>query len=119
MKTFFPLLLLGGLCLGMLQAGEAQAGNQRHWPLDLNDDGKITMSEIMRALKPRIRQGFKALDRNHDGVLSDKDLDDVREGMERIRRWLDRLLRDVLPDFPPSPRQHQEQKEVMLRIHDA
>ena len=70
---------------------------------DLNGDGQVTFEELMNSagkgsgkmlqkLEPLARKAFNAADRNGDGVLSSEDFDDFREGMQRLRRWLDHLL---------------------------
>jgi len=63
---------------------------------DSNSDGKITFEEVMKHLEPSVRKSFDALDRNRDGVLSDKDFDDVREGMQQMEEWLQDLIRPLL-----------------------
>jgi len=35
------------------------------------------------------------MDHNKDGVLSDKDFDDVREGMKKLEDWLHDLLKPL------------------------
>jgi len=70
---------------------------------DRNGDGHVTFEELMdsagrgsgkmlQKLEPLARKAFNAADRNKDGVLSSEDFDDFREGMQRLRRWLDRLM---------------------------
>jgi len=91
------LTLAGVVLAGLLCAVPASAADHPFKGFDSNDDGKITMDEIMRHIRPKIQAGFDALDRNKDGVLSSKDFDDVREGMKRLQEWLDELLRQFLP----------------------
>ncbi len=80
----YPILLI------MLPCG-AQAGDIGTSGFDIDGDGRITMDEVMRHLRPSVQKGFDALDRNHDGVLSRDDFRDVREGMRRMQDWLDSL----------------------------
>jgi len=82
---------------GFLYATSASAADHPFKEYDSNHDGKITMDEIMRHIRPKIQSGFDTLDRNKDGVLSSKDFDDVREGMKKLQDWLDELLRQFLP----------------------
>jgi len=91
------LVLVGIALAGFLYVAPAPAAEHPFKDYDSNHDGKITMDEIMRHIRPRIQSGFNALDRNKDGVLSGKDFDDVREGMEKLQDWLDELLRQFLP----------------------
>jgi len=91
------LTLAGIVLAGFLYAIPASAADHPFKDYDSNHDGKITMNEIMRHIRPKIQSGFDALDRNKDGVLSGKDFDDVREGMKKLQDWLDELLRQFLP----------------------
>jgi len=86
------LLLLWGTPAG---AGELDA-------FDRNGDGSISFEEVMKHLEPSVRTGFDTLDRNHDGVLSDKDFDDVRDGMQELEDWLKELI-------PPLLRKQQDE----------
>jgi len=91
-------LTLAGVALaGFLYTAPAFAADHPFKEYDNNHDGKITMDEIMRHIRPKIQSGFDALDRNNDGVLSSRDFDDVREGMKKLQDWLDELLRQFLP----------------------
>jgi len=91
-------LLLAGIALaGVLYATPVSAADHPFKDYDNNHDGKITMDEIMRHIRPKIQSSFDALDRNNDGVLSSRDFDDVREGMKKLQDWLDELLRQFLP----------------------
>ena len=91
------LILASMVLAGLLYAAPASAADRPFKEYDSNHDGKITMNEIMRHIRPKIQSGFDALDRNKDGVLSSKDFDDVREGMKKLQDWLDELLRHLLP----------------------
>jgi len=42
------------------------------------------------------------MDRNKDGVLSEKDFDDVRQGMEKLERWFEDLLKPFLEQQKPE-----------------
>lgn len=65
---------------------------------DANGDGQITFPEVMQQVEKSVRSAFDAMDRNHDGVLSDKDFDDMRQGVDKLHRWLDELLAPFMPD---------------------
>jgi len=65
---------------------------------DANQDGQITFEEVMKHLEPSVRKSFDILDRNHDGVLSGKDFDDVHEGMQQLEEWLKELIRPLLQE---------------------
>jgi len=91
------LVLVGIALTGFLYVAPAPAAEHPFKDYDSNHDGKITMSEIMRHIRPKIQSGFDTLDRNKDGVLSSRDFDDVREGMKKLQDWLDELLRQFLP----------------------
>jgi len=52
----------------------------------------------MLHLVPSVRKGFDTLDRNHDGVLPDKDFDDVQKGMQHLEEWLKELIRPLLQE---------------------
>lgn len=72
---------------------------------DANHDGQITLEEVMQRLEPAVRRAFEAMDRNGDGVLSEHDFDDLREGLDRLQRWFDELL-----PFPPGNPESTEQR---------
>ncbi len=91
------LTLAGVVLAGFLYAAPAFATDHPFKGFDNNRDGKITMDEIMKHIRPKIQSGFDALDRNKDGVLFSRDFDDVREGMKKLQDWLDELLRQFLP----------------------
>lgn len=84
-------MLVLGLWAG---ASQAQAGEvERMAGFDADGDGRITLDEVMSHIRPAVKQGFDALDRNGDGVLSKEDFSDVEEGLQRFQQWLDDLLR--------------------------
>ena len=85
------------LIIGLMLASLAVAGENRSDDFDANGDGRITFEEVMKKLEPSARSAFDSMDRNKDGVLSDKDFDDVREGMDKLQKWLDDLLKPFLP----------------------
>ncbi|MDX8406994.1 MAG: EF-hand domain-containing protein [Mariprofundaceae bacterium] len=87
------LMLAPAVALMLLTATPALADEAEFSGFDANHDGKITMSEVMRHIRPAIRSGFDAMDRNHDGVLSRDDFNDVSEGMHKFQQWLDDLLK--------------------------
>jgi len=80
----------------LMSSSVAVAGEQELAGFDTNGDGKITMSEIMQHIRPVVKKGFDAMDRNHDGVLSDKDFDDISEGMHKLEDWLNEVLRPFI-----------------------
>ncbi len=90
------LMLAPAAALMLLMAAPAQADEAELSGFDANHDGKITMSEVMRHIRPAIQSGFDAMDRNHDGVLSKDDFNDVSEGMHKFQQWLDELLRPFM-----------------------
>ncbi|TLS67030.1 hypothetical protein FE236_03755 [Mariprofundus erugo] len=63
---------------------------------DSNGDGEVSFEEVMKHLEPGIRKSFDALDRNHDGVLSAKDFDDLHQGLEKLDQWLKELIKPLL-----------------------
>jgi len=90
------------LLLILLAATPAMAGEQKSDEFDANGDGQVTFEEVMKRLESSARPAFDSMDRNKDGVLSDKDFDDMREGMEKLQRWLDDLLKPFLPEKEPE-----------------
>ncbi|MFQ5354961.1 MAG: hypothetical protein ACE5DY_00485 [Mariprofundaceae bacterium] len=103
MAKFYPsrTILLGLVLSGILWAAPSYANEEKLESYDADGDGKITFDEVMRHIEPSIRLSFDAMDRNKDGVLSDKDFDDVREGVKKWEGWLNHLLEPFLaPDKP-------------------
>ncbi|ATX78482.1 EF hand [Mariprofundus aestuarium] len=93
----------------MLSATPAFAGESSAGAFDANGDGQITFEEVMKRLEKSARATFDSMDRNKDGVISDKDFDDVREGMDKLEKWFEDLLRPFLPEEAPE---EPEQLEV-------
>jgi len=98
------LSITGLVLAALLWTGIAGAEEQEHKGFDTNGDGLVTFQEVMKYLEPSVRKTFDAMDRNKDGVLSDKDFDDLREGMKELERWLDKLLIEPF-DSKPEPEQ--------------
>lgn len=92
--------MAGLLLAGMLWTPAAWAEEEGNSRFDSNGDGLVTFQEVMKYLEPSVRKTFDAMDRNKDGVLSDKDFDDLREGMKQLEKWLDKLL--IKPFEPDS-----------------
>ena len=88
-----PLLLSVLLIVGLLAASSAWANNMPSDDFDANNDGQISFEEVMKKLEKSARSTFDSMDRNHDGVLSNQDFDDVREGFEKLEDWLEELLK--------------------------
>lgn len=63
---------------------------------DNNKDGEVTFEEVMKHLELGIRKSFDALDRNHDGVLSAKDFDDLHQGIDKLEKWLKELVKPLI-----------------------
>jgi len=57
---------------------------------------------VMQRLEKAARPAFDSMDRNRDGVISDKDFDDVREGVEKLERWFEELLKPFLVEEEPE-----------------
>jgi hypothetical protein len=105
-------MALSMILTGFLLASPAHAAEDQLDGYDANGDGKITFEEVMRHIEPSIRRGFDAMDRNKDGVLSDKDFDDVRAEMKKWEEWLNSLLQPfMIPEDRPH-REHQGGGEV-------
>lgn len=84
---------------GFLWAGNAVAEEPKGF--DTNGDGLVTFQEVMKYIEPSVRKSFDAMDRNKDGVLSDEDFDDLRDGLKKLEEWLDELL---IEPFEPESR---------------
>jgi len=97
-KMLFPILCAAGL----LFAPPAMAAAQAPDAFDINVDGQITFAEVMKKLETSARKTFDAMDRNNDGVLSSKDFDDMRQGMEKLEDWLHDLLKPFVPANQPE-----------------
>jgi len=81
---------------GMLFTATAIAGENQTHAFDANGDGKTTFEEVMKKLEKSARTTFDAMDHNKDGVLSEKDFDDVRDGMRKLEDWLYDLLKPFM-----------------------
>ena len=88
---------------GMLWTTDVRAADGSKF--DSNGDGLVTFQEVMKYIEPSVRKSFDAMDRNKDGVLSDKDFDDLREGLRKLEEWLDELL---IEPFAPESRPENE-----------
>jgi len=97
-----PLLLSVLLIAGLLIASSAWADNNQPQDFDANADGQVSFEEVMKKLERSARSTFDSMDRNHDGVLSEHDFDDVREGMEKLEDWLEHLLKPFMRDTEKS-----------------
>jgi len=96
-------IILSALLLSaLLAATPAMAAENKSGEFDANGDGQVSFEEVMKRLESSARPAFDSMDRNKDGVLSDKDFDDMREGMEKLQRWLDDLLKPFLPENEPE-----------------
>ncbi len=90
---------------GLLFSATAIAGEDQARAFDANGDGKITFEEVMKKLEKSARTTFDAMDHNKDGVLSEKDFDDVRDGMRKLEDWLYDLLKPFMDnDNKSDPR---------------
>ncbi len=98
-KGIFSALLVSGM---MFASSAMAAGNQSD-DFDANNDGQVTFEEVMKKLEKSARTTFDAMDHNKDGVLSDKDFDDVREGMQKLEDWLHDLLKPFMKDDDSGP----------------
>jgi len=98
-----PLLLSMLLIVGLFVASSAWAGSSSPHDFDANADGQVTFEEVMKKLQKSARTTFDSMDRNHDGVLSNKDFDDVREGMQKLEDWLDHLLKSFMQQKRDQP----------------
>jgi len=120
LKTIYPVLTAA--CLGLFPGMPAANAGEAGMPpdvagYDINGDGRITMAEIMQRIQPSVQKGFDVLDRNKDGVLSKDDFNDVSEGMQKMRDWLDNLLRPFMPsDEPRSDRESSDETEQKTQV---
>ncbi len=90
------------LAAGLLFASTAMAAEHQPDGFDANHDGQITFEEVMKKLEKSARTTFDAMDHNKDGVLSKKDFDDVRDGMQKLQDWLHDLLKPFIKDDMPK-----------------
>lgn len=97
-----PLFLSILLMIGLFCASSAWAGSQSSQDFDANGDGQVTFEEVMKKVERSARKAFDSMDRNRDGVLSNKDFNDVREGMQKMERWLDDLLKPFMREDEPE-----------------
>ncbi|MFQ5344382.1 MAG: EF-hand domain-containing protein [Mariprofundus sp.] len=81
-----------------LLAAPAMAGEDQSHMFDANGDGKITFEEVMKKLEKSARPAFDRLDHNKDGVLSEKDFDDVRDSMRKFENWLYDMLQPLMEE---------------------
>jgi len=89
--------------VGLLLASPAMAAGNQPDGFDANGDGQITFEEVMQKVEKSACTAFDAMDHNKDGVLSDKDFDDVREGMQKLEDWLHDLLKPFIRDDDSGP----------------
>ena len=99
---FLQIAAVALLITLMLSATPALAGEKSVGAFDANGDGQITFAEVMQRLEKAARPTFDSMDRNSDGVISDKDFDDVREGVEKLERWFENLLQPFLVEEEPE-----------------
>jgi len=90
------------LAAGLLFTSTAMAAEHQSNDFDANHDGQITFEEVMKKLEKSARTAFDAMDHNKDGVLSKKDFDDVRDGMQKLQDWLHDLLKPFIKDDAPK-----------------
>ncbi|MDQ6999367.1 MAG: hypothetical protein Q9M12_00570 [Mariprofundus sp.] len=101
-KRILVSLFFAGL---LFTATAVIAGEEQTHAFDANGDGKITFEEVMKKLEKSARTTFDAMDHNKDGVLSEKDFDDVRDGMRKLEDWLYDLLKPFMDnDNKSDPR---------------
>ena len=98
-------MMLSLLCVTLVWASPLWAEEKGWGGYDDDNDGRLTFEEVMRHVEPSVRKSFNALDRNHDGVISNEDFDDVHEGMRRMEEWLYRLIKPFLPEEEEKPTQ--------------
>jgi len=102
-KTMLAGLLAAGLIFASAAMAEGNLQGAQSGDFDANNDGQVTFEEVMKKLEKSARTTFDAMDHNKDGVLSDKDFDDVREGMQKLEDWLHDLLKPFLKDDDSGP----------------
>jgi len=95
--------LAGALAAMLLFSTSAIAAGNQSDAFDANGDGQITFEEVMKKVEKSARKTFDAMDHNKDGVLSDKDFDDVRDGMQKLQDWLHDLLKPFIKDDESGP----------------
>ena len=95
--------LAGALAAMLLLATSAMAADNQQDNFDANHDGQITFEEVMKKVEKSARKTFDAMDRNKDGVLSDKDFGDVHDGMQKLQDWLQDLLKPFIKDDESGP----------------
>lgn len=94
-----PLLLSILLIVGLFCASSVwAAGPATSQDFDANGDGQVTFEEVMKKVERSARKAFDGMDRNRDGVLSNKDFNDLREGMQKLEEWLDNLLKPFMQE---------------------
>jgi len=96
-------VLAGLLAAGLLFASAAMAAGNKSDDFDANSDGQITFGEVMKKVEKSARKTFDAMDHNKDGVLSKKDFDDMREGMQKMEDWLHDLIKPFIKDDDSGP----------------
>ncbi len=97
-----PVLLSVLLMIGLFCASSVWAGPAASQEFDANGDGQVTFEEVMKKVERSARKAFDGMDRNNDGVLSNKDFNDVREGMQKLEEWLDHLLKPFMQEDEPE-----------------
>jgi len=102
-STTSKTTLATALVAGLLFASPVMAAGNQPDSFDANGDGQITFPEVMQKVEKSARTTFDAMDHNKDGVLSDKDFDDVREGMQKLQDWLNDLLKPFIKEDKSGP----------------
>jgi len=98
-----PLLLSMLLLVVLFIASSAWSATSSGVGFVANADGQVSFEEVMKKLEKSARSTFDSMDRNHDGVLSNKDFDDMREGMQKLEDWLDHLLKPFMQQQKDEP----------------
>jgi len=91
-----PLFLSILLIVGLFFSSVVWAESSQSHGFDGNGDGQITFEEVMKRVEKSARSMFNRMDRNNDGVLSNDDFNDVREGVQKLEEWLDNLLNPLM-----------------------